>query len=386
MPSVNTEVQTTPERRPPAHGPSSGEEFYARVFALLTLLVLGTLIYKIFLPFFGSILWAAFIAFLLIPLHRRLLVRLRNRPKLSASILTLATLVLLIGPLTALSATFIAQTDELVKFIQQLISNNSHSLADLTSKPLVGRVLQLLQKYGNISPAEVQGWLVEGSRAGLQFFAAMSGKVFMGALGTVMGFTLTMFLLFFFICDGEQMLATFRSLIPLSHDRKEKLFNHIGAVTRAVVMGTCLTALIQGAMVGIAFLIVGLPSPVVFGALAALLALLPIGGTAFVWGPAAAVLFFQGHWVAGIFMLAWGVVLVGTIDNLLRPLLVSGRAPVATLTVFIGVLGGVAAFGTIGLFLGPVVLALVIALLQFLVEARKEAQALRRGEHPEAGA
>jgi predicted PurR-regulated permease PerM len=106
----------------------------------------------------------------------------------------------------------------------------------------------------------------------------------------------------------------------------------------------------------------------VFGVLAVLFALLPVGGSAFIWVSAAVVLGVQQRWGAAIFMVVWGALLVGTVDNFLRPLLISGRAQVATLTVFIGVLGGVAAFGAIGLFLGPVVLALIIALIRFAIE------------------
>ena len=112
-------------------------------------------------------------------------------------------------------------------------------------------------------------------------------------------------------------------------------------MTRALVYGTGLTALIQGTLVGISFLIVGLPSALVFGVIAALAALLPFGGTALVWVPAAIVLAAQGRWGATIFMVMWGALLVSLVDNVVRPMLVSGRAPVSTLTVFIGVLGGI---------------------------------------------
>jgi predicted PurR-regulated permease PerM len=167
------------------------------------------------------------------------------------------------------------------------------------------------------------------------------------------------------------MVAALRDLIPISRQQKTKLFNHLAAVTRALVYGTGLTALIQGALVGISFLIVGLPSALVFGVIAALAALLPFGGTALVWIPATIVLAAQGRWGAAAFMVIWGTLLVSLVDNVVRPMLVSGRAPVSTLTVFIGVLGGIAAFGAIGLFLGPVVLALIIALIEFALELRK---------------
>jgi predicted PurR-regulated permease PerM len=140
-------------------------------------------------------------------------------------------------------------------------------------------------------------------------------------------------------------------------------------VTRAIVFGTTVTAVLQGVLIGIGFTIAGLPSPVVFGVLAALLSLLPVGGAAFVWIPAAIWLFFDKHWGFGIFMVVWGV-LLGGLDNVLRPLLISGRARISALAVFVGVLGGIPAFGAIGVIAGPVVLSLVLALIEFAEESR----------------
>jgi predicted PurR-regulated permease PerM len=141
-------------------------------------------------------------------------------------------------------------------------------------------------------------------------------------------------------------------------------------VTRALVYGTGVTALVQGALVGMGFAFVGLPSPVVFGVIAALAALIPLLGTPVVWVPAVIVLAAQDRWGAALFMVIWGAIVV-TIDNFLRPWLVSGRARIEPLTVFIGVLGGVSAFGPVGVFLGPLVLALAIALVRFSLEGQE---------------
>jgi predicted PurR-regulated permease PerM len=143
-------------------------------------------------------------------------------------------------------------------------------------------------------------------------------------------------------------------------------------VIRALVYGTGVTALLQGTLVGAGFAVVGLPSPVVFGVLAALAALVPLAGTPVVWVPAVVVLGMQGRWGAAIFMALWGG-FIATIDNFVRPWLVSGRAQIGALTVFIGVLGGVSAFGAIGIFLGPLLLALAIALIRFALENSPDA-------------
>jgi predicted PurR-regulated permease PerM len=136
-----------------------------------------------------------------------------------------------------------------------------------------------------------------------------------------------------------------------------------------VVRGTVLTSMIQGLLLGIGFAIVGMPAPVVFGVLAAVLSVVPFGGTALVWVPALATLLIQGRYGQAGGILAVGLI-VSSVDNFIKPLLISGRSPLPTLAVFIGVLGGLAAFGLIGLFVGPVVIALVLALTEFAREKR----------------
>jgi predicted PurR-regulated permease PerM len=151
---------------------------------------------------------------------------------------------------------------------------------------------------------------------------------------------------------------------------------YLAEVTRAVVYGHSLTALAQGALVGIGFAIVHLPSPVVFGVLAALAALLPGAGTGFVLIPAVLYLAFDGRWGAAVFLGIWGIG-IALVDNILRPFLTRQHAAVSTLTVFVGVIGGLVAFGLIGLVLGPVLLSLIVALLRFAEERLSQA-----GEDP----
>ncbi|HEY4367982.1 MAG TPA: AI-2E family transporter [Steroidobacteraceae bacterium] len=348
------------------------DRFYARAFTLFTVVALGVAAYRIVGPFFGPLVWAIFLAFLLHPLHVRLTRYLRDRPQWSAFALTMLVLILFIGPLTALSAAFAAQLGDLLHYVQGTLADQAKgNVLDLSNVPWIQQGLGWLDKFFGINEAQVRGWFEQGSRELLQSMASFGGKVFLGAIGGVVGFVLTLFMLFFFIRDGAQMFAATRELIPMSGTYKARLFTHLAAVTRAMVMGTGVTALIQGTLVGIAFLIVGLPSPLVFGVIAALASLLPFGGTALIWVPAAIVLGSQDRWGATIFMVLWGALLVSLVDNVVRPMLVSGRAQVGTLTVFIGVLGGISAFGAIGLFLGPVVLALIIALLQFMLEIRR---------------
>jgi predicted PurR-regulated permease PerM len=350
----------------------SEETFYARTFALLALLVLVYLLYVILLPFLAPIAWALFIAFLLHPTHGWLSRRLGTRPGWSAALLTLATLLVLIGPLAALGAAFVAQVGELLRYAQDFAAEHKgQDVSDLAEVPVIGPAIVWLQESTGFSLAQLQSWALQGARAVLGSLAGLGKMAFVGALGTVIGFVMMMFILFFAIRDGAAMFADLRALVPMSKGARGRLFAHLGAVMRAMVYGTGVTALVQGTLIGIGFAVVGLPSPIVFGVLAALFALVPLAGTPVVWVPAAILLALQGRYGAALFMLIWGGA-VTMIDNVLRPILVSGRAQVGTLTVFIGVLGGVSAFGPIGIFLGPLVLALAIALMRFVLEMRAE--------------
>ena len=346
---------------------SSG--FYPRIFALVVAAVLGYALILIFAPFVGPMAWAAFLAFLLDPLNRRLRRRFAAR-SIAAGVLTILAPIVILLPLSALSIDFFAQISALLQKLQQSAAAlDIKSLSDLQQFPWIARINVWLEVHSGISAEQIQSWLVSGTREVLRRAASMGGGFFLGALGSLLGFGIMLFLLFFFLRDGDAMLARVRRLIPLDEVRKERLFTQLSGVTRAIVVGTSVTAFLEGVLIGVGFSIASLPSPVVFGVLAALLSMLPVGGAAFVWGPAVIWLIVDGRWGFGIFMFAWGLLISG-LDNVLRPLLISGRAKISALAVFIGVLGGISAFGTIGLIAGPVVLSLALALVEFAEESR----------------
>lgn len=349
--------------------PAQAASFYSRVFSLVVAAILGYALVRIFAPFAPPMVWAGFLAFLLFPLNIRLRRRLRGK-SWAATVLTVLTPLVILLPLSALSVDFVAQIGVLLKSVQQqAASMDIKSFSDLQQFPLIARANAWLLQNAGISAEQVQGWLLSGTREVAQKAASMGGTVFLGALGSLVSFAIMLFLLFFFLRDGDVMIGRARRLIPLDEERKQRLFSQLGAVTRAIVIGTTITALLQGVLIGIGFSIAHLPSPVVFGVLAALLSLLPVGGAAFVWIPAALWLFFDKHWGYGIFMVLWGCLSAG-LDNVLRPLMISGRARISALAVFVGVLGGIPAFGAIGVILGPVVLSLVLALIEFAEETR----------------
>ncbi len=351
--------------------PGPSDPFYRRVFALAAALTLGLALYQIIGPFLQPLAWATILALLLYPLQVRLARRLGGRESLASILLTTLVLLVFVGPLSGLAVAFAAQASQLARqmpaFVQRLETTDFSSWASI---PFLERLLGWLDRHIVVSTSQVQEWLIGGARSLLQQLASLGGTAFLGAVGTVLSFTVMFFLLFFLLRDGARMVLTGSALVPMSANRKQMLLTRIEAVTRAVVLGTVLTAMVQGALVGIGFALSGLPAPVVFGVAGAILSVVPFGGTALVWIPGAIALFVKGDIAWGIFLTAWGGILVSTADNFLKPLFISGRAEVPTLAVFIGVIGGLSAFGLVGMFLGPIVISLALTIVKFASETQ----------------
>lgn len=349
---------------------SDNVQFYQRLLGTALLLIIAYLVFKIIEPFLGPIAWALFIGFLLQNQQQGLTKRMRGRASISAFTLTILVLILFLGPLTALAIAFTGQATELAGRLQAWLGERqSTSIRELDQIPGVGPVLDWLNQNLQITTAQVQAWLVDGGQNLFQQLASYGGVAFLGAIGTVLSFTVMLFILFFIIRDGRAIARLGSALVPLPPDRREALAERLSSVTRAVVRGTVLTSIIQGLLLGIGFALVGMPAPVVFGVLAAVLSVVPFGGTALVWVPALVAVLIQGNYGQAVGILVVGVI-VSSVDNFIKPMLISGRSPLPTLAVFIGVLGGLAAFGLIGLFVGPIVIALVLALIDFAREKK----------------
>lgn len=343
-------------------------DLYTKDFVIVVTALLALALYWMLAPLWGALAWGICLAFLLAPLHRWLMRKLKGRAGLSAGIITVLMPVVLAGPLVSLGVAFTNQVADLVTRLQkQPLRLDAGLLAQLEHYPLIGSLAEWLRQNLTATTEQLDGWLVRGSQMLLQSLAATGGNFVLSALGTVIHFFMMLFLLFFLLRDGRQILGRAVRLVPMESQRRGDLLKLVSNTTRAVVYGTVLTALAQGALVGIGFAIAGLPSAIVFGVLAAVLALLPVGGAALVWVPAVVFLVTTSQWGWAVFMLIWGIG-VSIADNLMRPLLISSRAPVSTLAVFVGVIGGISAFGMIGVIIGPVLLTVIAALLRFLDE------------------
>ena len=343
-------------------------DIYRKDFVIVVVALATLALYWMLAPFWGALAWGICLAFLLAPVHRWLARKLTGRAGLSAGIITLLVPVLLAGPLVSLGVAFVDQVAGLITHLQeQPLRFDASLLTQLERYPGIGSLAEWLRQHLTATTEQLQGWLVSAAQTPLKSLAATGGNFVLGAVGTVFDFFIMLFLLFFLLRDGRHMLGRMVRLVPMEPQRRGELLKLVGDTTRAVAYGTVLTALAQGALVGIGFAVLGLPSAIVFGVLAGFLALLPVGGAALVWVPAIIVLVSTSQWSSAILLAIWGMG-VSASDNLLRPFLISTQAPVSTLAVFVGVIGGLSAFGLIGVIIGPVLLTVMVALLQFVDE------------------
>jgi predicted PurR-regulated permease PerM len=344
--------------------------FYKRCFQIATAAVLAYGLYEILSPLRSMLGWAVVLAFILHPLHERLARRLKGRRALSAGILTALTPFFVLAPLSVLGVVFAGQVTRLITYLRGVPFPSYAELVDrLSQYPLIGRAVGWVRENAAVSAADVQGWVTDNLQTVLKSAATMGGSVALGIFGTLVGFFMMLFMLYFFLRDGPRMIEGLTRVIPAERGRRAQLLKYLGDVTRAVVFGSATTALAQGIFVGVGFAIVGLPSPVVFGVLAMIAAFLP-AGAAVVLIPAVAVLAFSGRWGAAIFLACWTGAL-WILENILRPLLTAHQAEVSPLAIFVGAIGGVAAFGVLGLIIGPVLLSFAVALVRFAAQEKR---------------
>lgn len=355
--------------------------FYRRAFVVVTVAIIGYLLFRVLTPLAGALGWAAVLAFLLLPLREWLSRKLKGRKALAAGVLTGLTPFCVMAPVAMLGIAFAGQVGVLLNYMRgRSLLSYPEVLQKLEGYSIIGGAVHWARENAPISAEQVQGWLTEGAQSVLKSAASMGGSVALGVFGTVVSFVMMLFLLFFFLQDGRAILASLTGFIPVEPKRRAQLLKYLADVTRAVVFGSTATALVQGIFVGIGFAIVGLPSPVVFGVLATIAAFLPAGAAA-ILVPAVIYLMSAGRWGAATFMAVWTAAM-WVVENVLRPLLTAQRAEVSSLAIFVGAIGGAAEFGVLGLVIGPVLLSFTVALLRFAEENMPESGAPVLGGPP----
>ncbi len=343
------------------------------------LLLLGAGALSVVLPLLQPIIWAAVIAFLVHPVYQSMLRRLKGRFQNAAAAATLiCVFVLVLLPVVWLLGQLAVEAAHTYESLSAFLKN--------FEKPQPEAISSLF-------PSSVAGWIESSLKDGellrkafdqlMQRSATMLARFSRAFLQATAGFVfeslIVLVVTFFFVRDGKKIVDYLYQSTPLQKADRDTFFKQMEGLLRAIVFGVLLTVAIQAVLGGIGWWFVGLPSPLFFASLMFLCGMLPMMGTALVWLPGGLYLLLAGHVTQGIGLLLWGVLVVGSVDNFLRPLFISGGSRVPTLTIFIGILGGIIAWGFLGIFLGP----LVIALFMLVFETyRKQQLCVENDEEP----
>jgi predicted PurR-regulated permease PerM len=296
--------------------------------------------------------WAVALAVVAHPLHAWIASRIDHRT------LAAALSVVIVTAMVMLPFAFVAQqlAQETSAIFDRLKADGGASAwqAMKASAGVLGPMFDWLDRQ----------WSVKGQVESVSE-AALAGvkAVWSASVGVVIGGLVTLFFLFYFFRDRQRLIGCVRTILPLSAEESAGVLQRIADTIHAMIFGSLGVALIQGALGGLMFWLLGLPSPLVWAAVMSVCAILPVMGAALVWVPAAIYLWVTGDSMRALAMVGWGIVVISLIDNVLYPVLVKNRLRMHTIPVFVAIVGGIALFGAAGLVLGPVVLAVTLALL-----------------------
>ncbi|UXY13671.1 AI-2E family transporter [Chitiniphilus purpureus] len=338
--------------------------------ALLLLLLLVTLAFGwILWPFYGAVFWSAVLAIVFHPLYRRLLKPLRQRPTLAALATLLLCLLIVILPLALTGAALVQEGTQLYQRLQSgQIDVGTYLQRVLGSLP--GWAFRLLDFFGIADLATLQARLSAGLNQASRFLAGYALNLGQNAFQFLIGLGVMLYLLFFLLRDGAALAERIKRALPLSPEHKRYLIDKFATVIRATIKGNLVVAAVQGTLGGVIFALLGIHGALLWGVLMALLSLLPAVGAGLVWGPAAVYFLATGALWQGLALTAFGVLVIGLVDNLLRPILVGKDTQMPDYVVLVSTLGGMAIFGLNGFVIGPVIAALFIATWDLFTAAR----------------
>jgi predicted PurR-regulated permease PerM len=336
-----------------------------QTLVLMAAIAIGIfLCFRLAAPFLSALTWALALAVLFTPLQRWLELKLKH-PSLAAAVSVLAIGLIVVVPATLVGQQLLLQAAKGAQLIETRISSGEWRRAIEAQprlQPLADRIERQMDLQGSVKTLST--WL-----------STTAGSIVKGSIYQVIGICLTFYLLFFLLRDRRVALQSFQSLSPLTTVETHRLFARVVDTIYATVYGTLAVSTVQGALGGLMFWCLGLSAPLLWGVVMALLAVVPVMGTFIVWIPAALLLALEGSWGKALILALWGMLVVGTIDNLLHPILVGNRLQLHTLLVFISVVGGILLFGSAGLILGPVILTVTIGLLEIWSGREKHMEA-----------
>lgn len=337
----------------------------------LLLLIAITLAFAwILAPYYGAVLWAVVAAVIFAPLNRRLQEWMGGRPNLAAAATVLIVIAIVILPLALITASLLQEASGLYAKLQ----SGEYDFGAYVKRvfdALPAWVTGILDRFNLTDLAKVRASVGAGLVKGGQAVAPQALSIGINTFDFVVGGGIMLYLLFFLLRDGKALRERIKQAIPLRDDQKTALFRRFADVVRATVKGGILVAMVQGALGGLAFWFLGIHAALLWAVLMAFLSLLPAIGAGLVWGPLAIYLLATGSVWQGVSLILYGVLVIGLVDNLLRPFLIGKETKLPDYVVLISTLGGIQVFGPNGFVIGPLIAAMFMVTWEIFSAVRR---------------
>lgn len=324
-----------------------------KTFAFLSFTILSVYVcYLITIPFLSILVWALALAVLFMPLQLWIEKKLKL-PSLAAFISVMVIISIVVVPFFFLGEQLILRAIDGTQLIEQKVSSGQWK-ATIASQEYLTPIVNLVERYIDLpnSIATATKWL-----------GKIAGSILQSSIFQLLKLVLVFYVLFYFLRDRQVICQTIENLLPLTKNETNGLFSRVNDTIFATIYGMLIIGMLQGLLGGLMFWLLDLPAPILWSLVMSLLAILPVVGPGFIWVPAAFYLAIEGSWGSALTLSLWGVLVVSTIDNLLRPLLVGNRLQLHSLLVFLSFVGGVILFGSSGIILGPIMLTVTVYLL-----------------------
>jgi len=346
----------------------SREQLFAAFFFAVFLFLLYQL-YLFVAAFFAPLVWAAILALAFYPLTNRLVARFRGRRGLAALVLVLGVTLVVVLPSFLLGSLLVREATAAYSRLQVAVQEGelARLVEHLRDSRLGGLWLRVGPLFDQLS-IDLSDLLLRATNWVSDQIVGQATALARNVLLSVVNFVLMLVALFFFFRDGEAMAARVRDLLPMEPVHKEAIAARLYATLTAVVQSMLVTAVTQGVLAGLGYWVSGLSFSVFLGFVTGLASFLPLAGPAFVWSGSALYLALTGHLGRAVGLAVWGVLAVSTADNWIKPLFIGGRAKLPTFPLLISILGGLSVYGFLGVFLGPVVLAILFAFVEIYRE------------------
>ena len=323
------------------------------------------LFYLITVPFFAPIAWAAVFAIVFFPLYEKLLARLK-RPRIASSIMCLLIVVLIVGPIAYLFVALVNEAASAVAKVNEMYQSGTLDKLYTVQLPWMETIKENMSQYYDMSHVDFDNIIKESIDKVSGVILGQTSWLIANGTKAVFYFFLMIFSMFYFFRDGDSIIGTLKRLTPLTEEQIDVTFRHLRDVTEATMYGGVMIALLQGLLGGVLFAIVGIPSAIFWGAIMAFLSIIPLVGAFIVYVPAGIILILGGSYISGIVVIAAGTLIISQIDNVLRPMLISGKTSLHPLLLFFAIMGGIYLWGLLGIIIGPIIAAIFVTLIRIL--------------------